>query len=230
MCRSKRGGSSPHARGAGPFWRRVAGVGGVIPACAGSRSRCCSGCTARWGHPRMRGEQCSSSRTRRTWVGSSPHARGAADPLSPDLCSGGVIPACAGSSRPCSTVMSRPWGHPRMRGEQVFMDSCRVPIAGSSPHARGAVVTPLNVPGGTGVIPACAGSSATATTGSGRGRGHPRMRGEQHGGRGERVPPVGSSPHARGAEGQANCFRRRAGVIPACAGSSEAPRPGTSVR
>ncbi len=54
---------------------------------------------------------------------------------------------------------------------------------------------------------------------------HPRMRGEQEQPPEEGAPDVGSSPHARGAEGEAYKSELDIRIIPACAGS----RPPTTI-
>ncbi|EDX22851.1 hypothetical protein SSAG_02642 [Streptomyces sp. Mg1] len=112
---------------------------GVIPACAGSRSRPCEGRPSPGGHPRVRGEQIRERAMALTAAGSSPRARGADTRAGDGLDRGGVIPACAGSS----VILSPGWRSAR----------------GSSPRARGAGIGPRKAPQPDGVIPACAGSS-----------------------------------------------------------------------
>ena len=91
-------GSSPHARGALPRIKALELHGGIIPACAGSTSSTRDTAPSSRDHPRMRGEHfLKSLRFIISW-GSSPHARGA--PLKAQVkgASGGIIPACAGST------------------------------------------------------------------------------------------------------------------------------------
>ena len=70
---------------------------------------------------------------------------------------------------------------------------------GSSPHVRGARLDLIDLGLGSGIIPACTGSTTSKTTSRRRGRDHPRMYGEHF------VRPSGmkfeegSSPHVRGA-------------------------------
>ena len=91
---------------------------------------------------------------------------------------------------------------------------------GSSPHARGARDTRDRGIQPDGIIPACAGSTATRRRRS-RCRGdHPRMRGEHRSRVEASAAPWGSSPHARGAP-DINLGRGNdKGIIPACAGST----------
>ena len=72
---------------------------------------------------------------------------------------------------------------------------------GSSPRARGARDGETPARPGSGIIPACAGSTSPASSGSPRGR--------------------GSSPRARGAHHGESALGYREGIIPACAGSTQ---------
>ena len=75
-ARSKRQGSSPHARGPqiscifSPFLYRI------IPACAGSTAFCKRSCMVIEDHPRMRGVHSPARWQPLKATGSSPHARG----------------------------------------------------------------------------------------------------------------------------------------------------------
>ena len=91
-------------------------------------------------------------------VGSSPHVRGAPYEGDEFITSLGIIPACAGSTRPVVNLLRDKGDHPRMCGEH-------------SGRAERAFPRP-------GIIPACAGSTLDCG-GSLSGRGdHPRMCGE----------------------------------------------------
>ena len=137
------GGSSPHARGAHERRARLRRHRGIIPACAGSTRWRTARSPPRRDHPRMRGEHVQSMRDCVALTGSSPHARGALR-----LCDGlgarrGIIPACAGSTRPRSPSRRCRRDHPRMRGEHPFPRSQPPCPPGSSPHARGALLDAL---------------------------------------------------------------------------------------
>ena len=110
-------GSSPHARGARGRLRAAPPFCGIIPACAGSTTRRCRAPRPGRDHPRMRGEHARQGGLCGPWVGSSPHARGAPDTLAPESPAGGIIPACAGSTRLSVLPPRRRRDHPRMRGE-----------------------------------------------------------------------------------------------------------------
>ena len=193
------GGSSPHARGAPHRPKQRVPVRGIIPACAGSTHRGKAGNWHQWDHPRMRGEHADKVDQQVVDMGSSPHARGALYDLRYELVQLGIIPACAGSTFACGFVRCFARDHPRMRGEH----SCRVKTStlptGSSPHARGAHIPVSCNCHGTGIIPACAGSTDILQIADKVVGDHPRMRGEHYDARGWAAEIRGSSPHARGA-------------------------------
>ena len=171
----------------------------------------------------MRGEHALGEEERWARLGSSPHARGAPGERVLGRLRLGIIPACAGST---SRDRRRPhtgWDHPRMRGEHFLGPPVPTPARGSSPHARGAQVARLGHELAHGIIPACAGSTASRPYPWPAPRDHPRMRGE-HGGR-MRVRTVvkGSSPHARGAPVTCPALVDSLRIIPACAGSTPSP-------
>ena len=152
-------GSSPHARGAHTPVRLIWRLPGIIPACAGSTASRRSGSSTRGDHPRMRGEHIATESCEDTFVGSSPHARGAPSIGTGLSGEGGIIPACAGST-PCSRIrLWTPRDHPRMRGEHQHPDDTLADEVGSSPHARGAPAKNFVSSCQVGIIPACAGST-----------------------------------------------------------------------
>ena len=201
LNRSRRDlGSSPHVRGARVHELVGAVRHGIIPACAGStRSRR----TARRNtgdHPRMCGEHGWYHLDIIREPGSSPHVRGAHSDVVFGVDTGGIIPACAGSTVHVRDASKTDRDHPRMCGEH---DDAVKPLfvgEGSSPHVRGALFEFGDLPVFVGIIPACAGSTRANIQ--------------------ARRFHLGSSPHVRGAR------RRHArglpghGIIPACAGST----------
>ena len=168
----------------------------------------------------MRGEHLKSINRELPREGSSPHARGAHRRRELHARRRGIIPACAGSTRTTRTTRATGWDHPRMRGEHSASAPRRALRAGSSPHARGAQVEHALAARGDGIIPACAGSTATWATAEFAPADHPRMRGEHTLGKLAGVVAQGSSPHARGAlvgDVEREDLSR---IIPACAGST----------
>ena len=155
-----RRGSSPHARGALANKSRRLTDGGIIPACAGSTQSAGDSPARARDHPRMRGEHKISRGALAPCKGSSPHARGALQRVFQAELHHGIIPACAGSTSVYLRRYRRAGDHPRMRGEHIAHTSSAKNEKGSSPHARGARASLSNKCADTGIIPACAGSTA----------------------------------------------------------------------
>ena len=130
-------GSSPHARG--KLYRKVYGefVSRLIPACAGKTKVSSLAASIKGAHPRMRGENTDLSRKVVLNLGSSPHARGKQLSDKTTVQAAGLIPACAGKTRPTNGTFFWFQAHPRMRGENFRAQNCFADETGSSPHARG---------------------------------------------------------------------------------------------
>ena len=153
-------GSSPLARGALVPAELAAQAGGIIPACAGSTARRCEPRFRRRDHPRLRGEHKSPTLSSEYAPGSSPLARGARTINGDVVDVGGIIPACAGSTRGSGAAL---WGardHPRLRGEHRSAQYFAASSGGSSPLARGALHARCATGIAPGIIPACAGSTS----------------------------------------------------------------------
>ena len=213
------GGSSPLARGLRAIWGTTCAPGRIIPARAGFTRSCgAPGCrgldhprsrgvyaVAPPGglprpvdHPRSRGVYAPSSRCRGPTSGSSPLARGLRH--APVLAGRGsrIIPARAGFTQPSQRAHFARADHPRSRGVYLFL-SVRVGLrAGSSPLARGLLLSALVVAFIQGIIPARAGFT--------------RRPG------GSSAPGPGSSPLARGLHQGRGGDGDRMGIIPARAG------------
>ncbi len=131
----------------------------------------------------------------------------------------GTIPACAGSRAALVSGSTMLRDHPRVRGEQDLGDPRGPHTAGPSPRARGAVSATPMIGGVTGTIPACAGSRRKHPGIYDPAWDHPRVRGEQCSWGKSSPWSSGPSPRARGAAVRRVRDQRRAGTIPACAGS-----------
>ena len=173
-----RAGSSPHARGAPQRPAHERESRGIIPACAGSTTVPLARLSLNWDHPRMRGEHPQTKVMYTFPTGSSPHARGAQVQATKGPPTHGIIPACAGSTRAPRPCTRRIWDHPRMRGEHDVAMETPGRLEGSSPHARGALARVHRDGVRGGIIPACAGSTASRRPSCGSCWDHPRMRGE----------------------------------------------------
>ena len=71
---------------------------GIIPACAGSTPEKLTVSITEWDHPRMCGEHSQDSSFLSSFMGSSPHVRGALQLAIMGGSFEGIIPACAGST------------------------------------------------------------------------------------------------------------------------------------
>ena len=233
-------GASPRARGARRLFPLRRNRVGIIPACAGS-TWCWwlrrplkrdhprvrgehGGGPARGGaatdHPRVRGEHLSANCSRVILAGSSPRARGARRLFPVRRHRLGIIPACAGSTM-SRLFRARIHGdHPRVRGEHSSAGRSEVRFTGSSPRARGAPGLGPPRPDELGIIPACAGSTFSGCSPGSARTDHPRVRGEHNPTAGRLPWKPGSSPRARGAPLEPVGGEPRAGIIPACAGST----------
>ena len=171
-------GSSPHVRGAPLANGRDIYTTGIIPACAGSTLPLIRSPTPYWDHPRMCGEHSYKVLCCTVHWGSSPHVRGALLQRQRHRIRAGIIPACAGST--WSMAIGTAWDgdHPRMCGEHRISVNTVSSSAGSSPHVRGAQIVSDFHGLPTGIIPACAGSTARDTSKIAVFRDHPRMCGE----------------------------------------------------
>ena len=194
-------GSSPHTRGALGLEGGVPGNPGIIPAYAGSTPGRVWPGGRRRDHPRIRGEH---PRPARLGGGST-----------------GIIPAYAGSTTIPISIRSTGWDHPRIRGEHVEHPRHLRDVVGSSPHTRGARVRELLHRLVQRIIPAYAGSTSRIRRSARPVWDHPRIRGEHPSHVSTLMSPKGSSPHTRGAQGDGRYPRRRVGIIPAYAGSTE---------
>ena len=157
-------GSSPLARGL-PVVRGVQrDVARIIPARAGFTSGPSRDCSAELDHPRSRGVYAPVQPHRGAMAGSSPLARGLLVPEEGVPGLGRIIPARAGFTRPRRALMRPPPDHPRSRGVYTALGWRTLPPQGSSPLARGLLVTLRGVGGDRGIIPARAGFTTCRIT------------------------------------------------------------------
>ena len=153
-------GSSPPVRGALASTLGLSISSGLIPARAGSTAMTIVFKLSQRAHPRPCGEHGSDHSTTRAVSGSSPPVRGA------HRCAGlvntpaGLIPARAGSTRPCPMPLASIWAHPRPCGEHPLWRRRALPLRGSSPPVRGARRRAEPYDRNPGLIPARAGSTS----------------------------------------------------------------------
>ena len=220
LARVLQQGSSPRVRGTPSAYIKAYTCLGIIPACAGNTPYFCTLISNLGDHPRVCGEHDKVGEQEAEELGSSPRVRGTRG--SGRLSSGhrGIIPACAGNTRRCTTFRGTGGDHPRVCGEHWLSRSRHAAFVGSSPRVRGTRPRILLASFAFGIIPACAGNTAKVIETWGNDWDHPRVCGEH--GRAAAFPDRhrGSSPRVRGTRQGRVPRRRRDGIIPACAGNT----------
>ncbi len=136
----------------------------------------------------------------------------------------GLIPASAGRTRGVPRIRRGSRAHPRERGEDIASRRTDRRGEGSSPRARGGHVASDDVESGHGLIPASAGRTGSSHVSRPARRAHPRERGEDLDALDLPNADPGSSPRARGGQGQRVPFPCARGLIPASAGRTTSRR------
>ena len=212
-------GSSPRARGTARWRRRRRRLRRFIPACAGNRRRRWTRPRSAAVHPRVRGEQTLLVNGQRQLDGSSPRARGT-EPRGAHLdAQARFIPACAGNRCRARRASTGGSVHPRVRGEQHIDQALLHRFDGSSPRARGTGDGHPRRVASRRFIPACAGNRRQGREGRRCPAVHPRVRGEQPEQAALLGLLAGSSPRARGTDGEHVVRAIGNRFIPACAGN-----------
>ena len=214
-------GSPPLARGTASDTSLPCGIPGITPACAGNRGRDSTDKPVSRDHPRLRGEQSAEAAQGDISKGSPPLARGTAFLSTVFGFVDRITPACAGNRYSTVLRCRITWDHPRLRGEQMNLQTKGENIQGSPPLARGTVVPSGRAAVNNRITPACAGNSCWRWPRRSNSRDHPRLRGEQS-------PNVifitsnpGSPPLARGTASVPLPVCAIAWITPACAGNRE---------
>ena len=152
-------GSSPLARGILQCLHSLWHSTRIIPACAGNTHGTTLPCKCTEDHPRLRGEYAEILLNSLPKLGSSPLARGIHNWYSVDDDMRRIIPACAGNTVGSKALKESLEDHPRLRGEYWFIPVFNVRFVGSSPLARGILVSSSNLYSIRRIIPACAGNT-----------------------------------------------------------------------
>ena len=214
------GGSSPRVRGKLQGRRHRLPPQRLIPACAGKTWQGASRSPPPRAHPRVCGENAHAIHTLKARDGSSPRVRGKPRPQHRAGHRPGLIPACAGKTMVMVVSPAISWAHPRVCGENNTLPAQADVDAGSSPRVRGKPGNTCTGATPRGLIPACAGKTSTPSAAARRRPAHPRVCGENPGGRCRVLPGDGSSPRVRGKRASMAARRRSRGLIPACAGKT----------
>ena len=213
-------GSSPRVRGTEKIDQDHMLRSRFIPACAGNSSSEWCWRIGRAVHPRVCGEQLTSSKIKITQSGSSPRVRGTAWNFGLGRDNHRFIPACAGNRSMMVLQGQAPSVHPRVCGEQPLSTAAEARTYGSSPRVRGTGFIYLRLSDTRRFIPACAGNSNPPRPPCGATPVHPRVCGEQTANADRGIARSGSSPRVRGTVGLATAVEREVRFIPACAGNS----------
>ena len=197
---------------------------GLIPACAGKTRALAFKHRRKPAHPRVCGENAPSWNQTTDRPGSSPRVRGkrlspAIRDLAPRL-----IPACAGKTG--RWFVWSFWGpaHPRVCGENVRPRRWPRIRVGSSPRVRGKPRRARARLVRSGLIPACAGKTASRARRALDSPAHPRVCGENLETSESADETTGSSPRMRGKHRRRNRRTVWHGLIPAYAGKTRTRR------
>ena len=212
------GGSSPLARGLPPSPREYIYTCRIIPARAGFTIMARLAVHDLADHPRSRGVYAGLNRDMAPARGSSPLARGLPllkyeAPRTPR-----IIPARAGFTRRHAVSAAGSSDHPRSRGVYCACARAWAREWGSSPLARGLPDDAELEAEAAGIIPARAGFTRYRSQADIMREDHPRSRGVYTKIPSKEETPSGSSPLARGLQGEHEEFRGQARIIPARAG------------
>ena len=171
-------GSSPRVRGKPRGYMTITAAQRLIPACAGKTRLSRPGSLWRRAHPRVCGENFANLTGLRFGKGSSPRVRGKRQEcwLSPGRSR--LIPACAGKTSIWLLTSSMRRAHPRVCGENETGEVKERLVFGSSPRVRGKPLLVAFLCCCRGLIPACAGKTATKSRNRCYGSTHPRVCGE----------------------------------------------------
>ena len=191
-------GSSPLARGLRCSRPRRSTIRRIIPARAGFTKPSFLGRLFTTDHPRSRGVYRSFRRIPANAGGSSPLARGLPSHYGLKGKAEGIIPARAGFTWRCRTLSLRDGDHPRSRGVYFIVRLLSVVVSGSSPLARGLLSPSPGCERRHRIIPARAGFTERPLPFTRPYTDHPRSRGVYLPLCVLVVPPMGSSPLARG--------------------------------
>ena len=137
------------------------GLGGIIPADAGSTIILELADSLKRDHPRGCGEHLSMISSVKAASGSSPRMRGAPNRIGSPLIFLRIIPADAGSTGPNTRGYLHLGDHPRGCGEHRLDRPYSLIVQGSSPRMRGAPHSGHETRHSVGIIPADAGSTSS---------------------------------------------------------------------
>ena len=130
-------GSPPRVRGTAMVVLALACPSRITPACAGNSCIPYALFLARQDHPRVCGEQRTSSPGASRTRGSPPRVRGTGLTGGETVYAQRITPACAGNRKNQPSAYTSERDHPRVCGEQWVLNHARLPVSGSPPRVRG---------------------------------------------------------------------------------------------
>ena len=131
-----------------------------------------------------------------------------------------ITPACAGTTgRPVRAGLLRR-DHPRLRGNNVHPKVTVLSHSGSPPLAREQLLFGINDDIGTGITPACAGTTDDNGQSLPEPQDHPRLRGNNMMEKIRYLSSLGSPPLAREQPFGRKGIMRPERITPACAGTT----------
>ena len=133
-----------------------------------------------------------------------------------------LIPACAGKTLAAEFGTLLLPAHPRVCGENAVAAGAAASAAGSSPRVRGKRSRRNPRRYRSRLIPACAGKTKMTPMPTRSRWAHPRVCGENLAASKSAWAWMGSSPRVRGKRLLPSHSRNRGGLIPACAGKTDA--------
>ena len=171
-------GSSPRVRGTPWYFLTNVAFRRIIPACAGNTPVFSFSRRTPRDHPRVCGEHIHQWSCALCLTGSSPRVRGTRALSCARVPRPGIIPACAGNTRPCGPRCCSSRDHPRVCGEHEPVGMSYIECLGSSPRVRGTQMMGGDLRSADGIIPACAGNTCRTRSPRQCARDHPRVCGE----------------------------------------------------
>ena len=154
------------------------GPGRLIPACAGKTTQALEHTHVCQAHPRVCGENGRVVSRDNETAGSSPRVRGKPSPRLASRSRQRLIPACAGKTDLEFLSVYEIRAHPRVCGENGFGAFLPLAASGSSPRVRGKLFHDEGKRRRLGLIPACAGKTASLNSSALIWPAHPRVCGE----------------------------------------------------
>ena len=131
-----------------------------------------------------------------------------------------ITPACAGKTGRVSSQYINPKDHPRVCGENLFLEVRIKSQAGSPPRVRGKLIGGVLKKKSIRITPACAGKTRCSRVDEAIHEDHPRVCGENQQVLSLSRVLLGSPPRVRGKLHENDLISSRVRITPACAGKT----------